>query len=251
MRPIKLGCYLAEAGDDLTQSIYTIKSNSIYYVVLDKTWGGTSIALAPDKSHETIRKQLSDNNISAVAVCGESEHIKILCDIATYYSAESVIINATGEVDWIDDFITYCIKYNLIPCIQPSGYTPTELLEILNISNKLRMIYDPVMLCAGKKIDPFSRYWVLFKSKCYAADIRDMDIGKGFKPPGFGNTNVDKVVYDILDNHPKKWMFIEPNLGARYSGARSKAVTFGFAMTAFDLLINKHKDGGMENDKPK
>lgn len=241
----KIAAYLDEAGDNPELACETLNRNDIPYIALRNAYG-RNICESSDDICKKLKKLFTSNNISPVCIISNlsveqqptDKQIQRIFDIASYYDAEAVCISLDLEqimspetVDFILAITGFAIKNAVLPIIEPcAGFRqPNDyidnLVEFLKQRQEWKVLYDPVKLILKKKIDPFKCYWPYIKDRAHAVDVRDYIVGRGFKPPGLG----DSKIMDVLLSNFNGWLFIEPNLGKKYGKAIGKSQTFDLA----------------------
>lgn len=263
MDKFKIACYLDEAGEEPADSCKTLNRHNIHYAVLRHSWGTQNICESNDSACKRLKSIVDDHNISVVSISTDlgrcpATHLTAITDasinhafdIAKYYNAESIKFTAGTKVngdarsiidDWMSRISEISIKNNILPILEIIDGShiidPDEIISLLVAHKRWRLLYDPVQLIIKRKIDPFIRYWSLMKNKTYAIDVRDYVVGKGFRPPGLGDARMKETLHDATQSGYNGWLFLEPNLGRRYSSALTKSQTFDIVIESLEYLF--------------
>lgn len=259
----KVAGYLDEAGEDPAIAAETLRKYNIHYTVLRNVWGGKNICTTSDNACQKVRGIISDNNLSVVSICSNlgnvpsnqlmqinDKQVNRVFDIAQYMGASSVRILAGTKVaedsstvinEWMAKISELSVMNNVVPMLEITDDAqfrePAQVANLLSKFKRWKIQYDPVQIIIKRKIDPFVRYWSLLKDRVAAIDVRDYNVGRGFKPPGFGDAKITEVLEDAASSHYKGWLFVEPNLGRKYGEATTKADTFGLALEGLQYII--------------
>lgn len=259
----KIASYLDEAGEDPANGCDTLVRHGIHYAVLRHTWGGKNICDCNDIAHKKIKGILSDKGVSIVSISSNlgavpagqlqtisDDTLNKAFDIAAYYGAESIRFFAGTKMqddmlpvinDWLYKISQLSIQNNMVPMLEITDDAhvrePANVANMLSKHRRWKVLYDPVQIIIKRKLDPFIRYWSLLKGNVAAIDVRDYVVGKGFKPPGFGDAKIKEVLEDAANSNFNGWLFLEPNLGRRYGSANSKSETFDLAVEGLQYII--------------
>lgn len=259
---LKIAAYLEEADDDPASACDILKELGIHYTVLRHVWSD-NICDMPDSGCGRLKKILESKGITPIAIVtriGEvpadalpTQNPERAFNLAQYFKVQCVRFqiglrttkHAYVEVDeWLAKIAKLSISYNVIPIfeITHDSYIikPTELVTILTKHKRWKLLYDPVQFILKQNQDPFVRYWTLLKQFVAAIDVRDLKIGRGFKPPGFGDSKILQTVADAIDSNYRGWFFFEPSLGRRHSTALTKGDTFKLAFQTFKQYGEQH-----------
>jgi hypothetical protein len=224
-----------------------------------------------DVGHQRLSKIIAKNDVTVIMIASELGKVDVqklpnisnsdiddVINVAKYYNARYVRIFAGINVSratttnhdyadvvetWMNRVAEKCVANDLIPVLEiTSGaydYKASDIAQLLTNSPAWRLLYDPVSIIMKHNIDPFTRYWILLKQYTVGIDIRDIKIGKGFKPPGFGDSRIDMTIRDALDCDYRGWFFLEPTLGRRHNQSVTKSDTFRFAVEGLNMIL-KH-----------
>ncbi len=264
----KLASYLDEAGEEPAGSCDTLLRHDIRYIILRNIWGDKNICECNDISCQKIRRIISDKGLSVVSISSNLGNIPVnklpsisdsqishAFDIASYYKAESIRFMSGTAVDgdyndlindWLAKISHLAVVNNITPLLEITYDShmrePADVARSLLNHRRWKILYDPVQIIIKKKSDPFIKYWSLLKNNIGAVDVRDCIVGKGFKPPGFGDAKIKEVLHDVVNGNYKGWLFLEPNLGRRYGRAASKSETFDLAIEGLKQIIGQNDD---------
>jgi hypothetical protein len=259
---LRVAAYLEEAGEDPAKSCDTLLSHNIRYVALRQVWTG-NICNLPDTACQKLRKILTDKDMTAILIASDlgqvpadslsvisEEEIDHAFNLASYFKAPFIRIGigtiSSGDCisvidQWMSRITAKAISANITPVLEISNKlhinSPSGLANQLLKHRRWKIIYDPVQLILDKNQDPFVKYWTLLKSSVIAIDVRDLKIGRGFKPVGFGDAKIDYTIRDSLGNNYRGWYLMEPSLGRRHGSALTKQDTFQMALDAFDTIL--------------
>lgn len=259
---LKLAAYLDEVGEDPERGCETLNTAGIFYTALRHTWTGNVCGIS-DTGHQRLARIINDHDITVVMVASElgkvdskqlarisDSEIDAVINVCQYYRASMVRIYAgeenrnteKGEIDtWMKRVSEKCLLNGITPLLEivPKAqvHSAPEVAQLLATHKTWKLLYDPVSLILKQNIDPFIRYWTLLKSNVAAIDVRDMKIGKGFKPPGFGNSRIGMTIADAISNRFQGWFIMEPSLGRRHGSATTKSDTFQHALEGLDHIL--------------
>lgn len=247
-KDLKLAAYLDEISDDPETACKLLSGYGISYVALRHIWSN-SISKITDLGHKRLLKILASNNISTILIASELgknsdiEHDDLdkLINICKYYNAPylRLFIRDNIKYDNLARIADTCYFQNVIPLIEQSPDShickPTDVAQAL--THRCKLLYDPAVLIAKQNVDPFTKYWSLLKNNIAAIDIRDVKIGRGYKPPGFGDAKLDITIDDAITSNYNGWFIMEPSLGRRYGTAVTKAETFQYAIDGLDRIL--------------
>jgi len=259
---LKLAAYLDEAGEEPSIGCKTLNDNGIFYAVLRHVWTG-NICDTSDIGHKRLAAIIGDHNLTIIMIASElgkvdaqrlskikDSEIDNVINICKYYNAPMARIfigeeNPNVHIDeihnWMQRVSDRCLDNGIIPLLEitPKSHThkATDIAQLLAKHTYWKLLYDPVSLILQTNIDPFIRYWTLLKNKTAAIDIRDMKIGKGFKPAGFGDSKIGMTISDALVSNYPGWFIIEPSLGRKHGQAVTKSNTFKYALEGLDQIL--------------
>lgn len=259
---LKLAAYLDEAGEEPGAGCQTLVDNQIHYVVLRHCWTGNICGIS-DTGHQKLINLLQKHDLTVICIASDlgrvdasqlfrigDDQIDRVINICNYYKAPMVRIfvgnttniDATKVInDWMHQISEKCLAADIIPLLEitPEShfYKAPDVAKLLATHKHWKLLYDPVQFILRQNQNPFIRYWTLLKDRTEVIDIRDMKIGKGFKPAGFGDSKIDMTVQDALNSGYKGWFFLEPSLGRRHAQAQTKRDTFQFALEGLDTIL--------------
>jgi len=259
---LKLAAYLDEVGEEPEKGCKTLNETGIFYAALRHVWTG-NICGTSEVGHQRLSKILSDYNITIIMIASElgkvdsqqlarisDDQIDDVINICKYYKAPMLRVFAGEENPnisseeigiWVKRVGEKCFFNGITPLLEltPKAqiHNAPEVAQLLVDNRQWRLLYDPVSLILKQNIDPFIRYWTLLKRYTAAIDIRDMKIGKGFKPPGFGDSRINMTINDALKSKFDGWFIMEPSLGRRHGSAVTKSDTFKFALEGLDYIL--------------
>lgn len=257
----KIAAYVDEAGEDPNTGCETIVKHGIKHVVLRNVWGGLNVTKCSDDGCKRLKAILAENRLSVVSISSDlgatsvsgllnisDTDLKRAFDIALYFRAGSIgfqygrgLFSKQIVSKWLNRLLDYSNRNNIIPMLEVNNDSclvePTAIVDLLIGFDGIKIQYDPVQLIINKKIDPFIKYWSLFKNRIYAVDVRDCVVGKGFRPPGLGDAKIKETLADAKNSNYNGWLFIEPGLGRRFGSAVCKSDTFEIAFAAAKNLM--------------
>lgn len=254
-KDLKLAAYLDEVGDDPDLACKTLVNLGILYVALRHVWSNNVCDMS-NIGHKRLKKILDDNNISTILIAselGKTQKISTITDdqidnainICKYYNAPyfRIFLNYdTADIDhWLSKVSKKCVDNNITPLFElPDTQVckPTVLAQLLSTHKNWRLLYDPASIIAKQNIDPFTRYWTLLKNHVSAIDIRDIKIGRGYKPAGFGDAKVNMTIKDAIHSNYNGWFIMEPSLGRKHGTAVTKGDTFQNALDGLEQILN-------------
>lgn len=260
----KLAAYTDEAGDDVFEALETLASHSISIVALRNLWSGNVLA-APDAICKKVRTGLQQRDQSVLLLAtelgcvpaeqllqttGELDRAFVLCN---YFEATYIRIGLGTKVAhknqpetagiiqaWMTVVSDLANKHNVIPVCElthdSACYEAATIAAALHSSKRWKLLFDPAQLIVRRNVDPFVRYWSLFRSKVVAVDVHDCKIGAGYCPAGQGDANLAKILADY-----DGWRILEPGLGRRFGGEVGRTKTFDLALQAYQTLIDGAK----------
>lgn len=134
-----------------------------------------------------------------------------------------------------------CMSSSVTPVLEITNETlidgPVGIAQLLANHRRWKLLYDPAQFVTHQKQEPFSRYWTLLKSFVAAVDVRDYKVGIGFKPAGFGDSQIALTIKDIISTKHPSWLFLEPSLGRKHGSAVTRQDTFTMAMEALEIIV--------------
>lgn len=260
---LKLAAYLDEAGEDPERGCKTLNEHQIFYAALRHVWTGNVCGIS-DVGHQRLARILADHDITVVMVASElgkvdsqqlarigDDQIDKVINVCKYYKSPMVRVFigehnpnvSIQEIDnWMERISAKCLSNSITPLLEiASGshvHSAPEVAHLLSRHKTWKLLYDPVALIMKQNIDPFVRYWTLLKNQVIAVDVRDMKIGKGFKPAGFGDSKINMTMKDALESQYKGWFIMEPSLGRRHGTEITKSGTFTHALEGLDHILH-------------
>lgn len=251
---LKLAAYLDEISDDPDAGCKLLSGHKISYVALRHIWSDNICKLS-NIGHKRLLNILKDNNISTVLIASDigrahnprvsDTEIDNTINVCKYYSAQylRIFVSNVISASELHKISGKCLDNGVIPLIEfsPDAPTckPTDVAQVLN--KHLKLLYDPATVVMKHNVDAFTKYWTLLKDNVAAIDIRDFKIGRGYKPPGFGDTKIGATISDAIASNYKGWFIMEPSLGRRYGTSMTKAETFRNALDGLDNILNTIK----------
>lgn len=259
---LKLAAYLDEAGEDPERGCKTLNKNQIFYTALRHVWTG-NICETSDIGHQRLSKILVEHNITTIMIASELGNVdsKLLArinddqidkavNVCQYYHAPLMRVyigkenknTSLLEIDtWMERISAKCLNNGITPLLEIVAgsqiHNASEIAQLLSRHKYWKLLYDPVALIMKQNIDPFIRYWTLLKSHAAVIDIRDMKIGKGFKPAGFGDSKINMTIRDAIESKYKGWFILEPSLGRKHGTDTTKSDTFEHALEGLDHIL--------------
>jgi len=259
---LKVAVYLEEVSEDPLVACQVLRSHSIPYVALKHVWSNNIESLSDD-TYVKLRQILEDEDMTPILLAPKlgsipaheltritNDQIQKIFNLVTYFKTPIVRISTglkspqdcnTIIDDWMTRITEYAISANVIPVLEITHdsylFSPVDIADKLNKHKKWKLLYDPAQFILRQKMNPFTKYWSLLKQNVVAIDVRDIKIGRGFKPAGFGDAKIDMTIKDSLNNY-RGWYIIEPSLGRRHGSAVKKEDTFKLALDAFENIIN-------------
>ncbi len=263
---MKIAAYLDQAGEDPLSACKNLVKHKISHVALKRIWTN-NVDSVSDNICQDLKKLLVDYDISPILVASnlgnvpanrlnhikESE-IKRVFNLVSYFKTNYVRVflgtkcndDCSVIIDnWISRIIEYSVLFNVVPVyeVSPDSYyfSHIDLAKILNKYKKLKLLYDPAQFLLRQNMDLFVKYWLLLKDNISLFDVRDIKVGRGYKPAGLGDAKLDLTIADSLDSF-SGWYILEPSLGRRYSNYVGKEEIFGIALKAFQDIVQKRVD---------
>lgn len=258
---LKIAAYLDEAGEDPATGCTTLSKQGIHYAVLRHCWADNVCNLS-DTGHQRLITTIRDHNLTVICIASELGRLPVdqlsrvsdsqigdVLNVCTYYGAPLVRIFVglktsdpiEAAYSWMERIAKRCEDANVTPLLEVTAdshlYNPTDVAHALAAHKRWQLLYDPVQYIMRQSQNPFVKYWTLLKQRTGAIDVRDMKIGKGFKPPGFGDSMINLTVKDAISSGYSGWFFIEPSLGRRHAGAQTKPETFLFAIQGLNIIL--------------
>ncbi len=262
-RELKLAAYSDEAGDDIATACQTLQQTGINYAVLRTIIGKGNVCDLSDKECQSLKQTLHEHRISPIILISnlgdvsQSDLQKInqnkiarTFNIATYFKVSYLRINIGKSQEhldgaavnaWMNLMSEQCRRSNLVPLLEiahdSATFKPTEIVTTLAEHKDWQLLYDPAQFIIRQNQDPFVKYWTLLKNKVAVFDLRDLKIGYGFKPIGFGDAKIKLTLDDAIKSHYDGWYCLEPSLGYRHGPAVTRSATFKLALEALERLL--------------
>jgi hypothetical protein len=213
-----------------------------------------------------LRTILTDEEMTVILISSElgnidakdlmritDQEIQKVFNIVSYFKAPMVRISAGTKTphdcssvidEWMNRITEAAIAANVTPILEITQdsylFTPVDVASQLNKHRRWKLLYDPAQFVLRQKLDPFVKYWSLLKNFTIAIDVRDIKIGRGFKPAGFGDTRIELTIKDSLNGY-SGWYIMEPSLGRRHGTSVTKEDTFQMALDAFDNILSQEQ----------
>jgi hypothetical protein len=261
---LKVAAYLEDAGEDPVSACQTMREAGITNAVIRHVWT-SNIKDLSDNGCVKLRKILSDHQITPVAIVSAIgdvpatelpnvpvEAIDRTFNLAAYFSVPMLGLTCGRQVpekadtqiaEWFDNIQHRSVSANLLPLMEITTkshlYAAAETVLMLARFSRIKLLYDPAQLIIKQNVDPFVKYWTLWKQYVGAIDVRDYKIGRGYKPVGFGDTQIARTVLDAIRSKYTGWFFFEPSLGRRHGTAYTKGDVFKSAFAAFCNVISQ------------
>ena len=264
LKNMKVAAYLEDAGEDPISACKTLREAGISNCVIRHVWT-SNIKDLPDSGCVKLRKILSDYKITPVAVYStigdvpvtqlsniSSDMVNRTFNLVEYFGASMVgltcgqqtTMKVTTQIsDWLGDIQQRSLAANVLPLVEITTkshlFDSAEVIMTLAKFSRVKLLYDPVQLIIKQNINPFVKYWTLWKDYVGAIDVRDFKIGRGYKPVGFGDTNIAKTVQDAIRSKYTGWFFFEPSLGRKHGTDQTKGSVFKSAFATFCSVIDQ------------
>lgn len=257
----KLAAYLDEADDDPVSAIEMMKRHDIKHIVLRRLWTG-NVQKIHDQAAGKIKSLLVTADIKPVMLdldLGDMppeelrditpDQIDRAFNLASYFNVNMLKINCgTAGTHKHDDHVAQWMKNiqeraliaNITPLLEPSHhqaiYEVADTVRLIAAYPRWKILYDPAQVCMTRKIDPFSKYWILLKNKVAAIDLHDVKIGHNFTITGQGDCRLIDTIRDARRDKYTGWYFLEPGLGRRHGTALTRRDTFTIAVNGLDAI---------------
>jgi len=261
---LRLAAYLNEAGDDPAGAAAILKKNDIKHVCLHRAWG-RDISKMTDDACMLVRNILDENELQPVLLAssigdvqiqdiidqiGELDRALMICGFLKCSTLQvSLGIAAKSDMNhkylyrWMELVTNKCLAANIKPVFEIDyGHcisSPAEIAQVLKRFGMWSILYDPAMLVAKRKIDPFTKYWSLLKDRVSHIDIHDYASGAGPRPPGHGDTQLDLTLNSAVVSGFRGWYCLEPGMGRRYNSISGKAAVFEYALEGFKAMFKR------------
>jgi hypothetical protein len=262
---MKIAAYLEDAGEDPVSACKTLRETGIKNVIIRHVWT-SNIKDLSDTGCAKLRKILNDHQITPVAIFSTigdvpatqlpnipTETIDRTFNLAAYFGTpilgftcgQQVPVKVGSQItDWLGEIQQRSLVANLLPLVEITTkshlFVAADVITTLVKFSRVKLLYDPVQLIIKQNIDPFVKYWTLWKQSVGAIDVRDYKIGRGYKPVGFGDTNIVKTVLDAVRSKYAGWFFFEPSLGRRHGTSQTKGEVFKSAFATFCSVIDQN-----------
>ena len=263
---LKICAYLDEAGEEPLSALECLSRHGIYNVILRNAWTG-NICNASDNGHKKLVDLLKQYKVKVICIASElgkvpvsqlnnisEEDINKVVNICHYYNCNQLRVFVGEEEDgvnnynadiinkWVHLVTSKCVKNN-IKCLYEitSRSVIFDTIAVVRFmkANNISLIYDAAGILMKYKMNPFIKYWPLVKQFTAIIDVRDMKIGQGFKPVGYGDTNIDFTIRDALDTKYNGWFAIEHTLGRKHGSAVGVSQTFEHSVEALNKVLGK------------
>lgn len=258
INPRKLGAYLDEVADDPETACKIMAAHNIKIAALRRAWSSEVVGMN-DQATQRLKQLLDAYGISAGMIvsdlgkvdCSEldsvsDEELRRPFLTANYFGAPLITVGCgvgTGKFDlevvkrWMSRVSDLATKSCVVPLLEVTQdsvlFSPTDLALAMGAAPKWRLLYDPTQFLLRRSLDPYVRYWILFRDLVQAVDLRDIKVGQGPRPIGVGDCKWDET---LSDREYSGMYFLEPGLGRRYADAVTTDGTFEIALSE----VKKH-----------
>jgi len=260
---IRLAAYLDEIDDDPDKAGQLLTSKHIQGVCIRRAWC-RDISSMPDNAIGILSTILTKHQLIPVLLHTEigcvspekliDEEPKLIramqickflkCKSLRIGFGQSTTSNAIEQINrWLTTSSSLSISYDLSLILEPTfdcyHNQPASIAILFNKFKRINLLYDPALLIARSKINPFIKFWSLLKSRVSFIDIHDFKTGNSAKPAGYGDAQLDILIADAIACNFSGWFCLEPNLGRRYGNFTTKKDTFLYAFDAFEALLQR------------
>jgi len=269
---LKLAAYLNEASEDPAEAAAVLEKNGIKHACLRRAWG-RDISRMTDDACGMVKDLLEQHKIKPVLLCStigdvpihtiidqvdDLDRALLICKFLNC-PALQLHLGAAAKTDmaqkflkrWMDIVTTKCLTFNVKPVFELDYHqtvsSPAEIANAIKGFRSWSIIYDPAVLIARRKVQPFTKFWSLLRDRVAFFDIHDYSTTP--KPPGHGDAQLDLALNDAVIAGYNGWYCLEPGLGRRYNDLTSKTAIFEYSLEAFKALFKRLDMGPLQAQK--
>lgn len=261
---LKFAAYLDQAAEDPIKAAEAVAKFNISNVVLRRAWGKV-IAQMADGPCGTIKNILASYDLKPILLCTEigyqpadtlmhyeSQLIRVI-NLCSFFGCSHIRLgigqksadprSVIVQEAWMRTIDRKCLEANVVPCLEISYdhvlNSPAEIASLLHKYKRWSIIYDPAVLIQKKRIDPFTRYWSLFRERVKFFDIHDHKVGLSPKLAGQGDAKLDLAMADAITSGYNGWYCLEHGMGRRVGNTSGLDNVFQLSVNAFDNLLKR------------
>ncbi len=151
--------------------------------------------------------------------------------VARFFGAPALMVSAiTGGSAAIAAVVTAAAAVGLDSWIELS---PANAKWITKTDN---LVYDPSAFLLGSAIiDPYAEVYAPRRRQVRAVAVLDGKRGHGFRPPGRGDGQLDRLVGE------SRLLLVDSPFGDSYGDVRGRAETFQLCWLAAESLVEAHR----------
>lgn len=230
-----LSIYLDEVADDTAKAIKCLNHNGLSSIVLRNINSSKNVVHLCDKDLHNLRSQIAGLKVEAVVSdlvteCEFDLATKAIF-VAKFFKSPvvSFVLSGFNSSAWFSRVSDLCIEQNILPVFEPNDIKPEVVAEVLGCSKKWQCLLDPGGCMLKRNCNFYEDFWVRFKDRVACIDVRDVIAGRGFRPVGYGKSNIARIITEASG----KRLFLEPGLGRTYKTYKSREQTFALAYESF------------------
>lgn len=252
IHPNKLSAYSDEISDDPVAACELARTYGLQTVCLRKAWSQPVVELSPEAlrllkgSLGGLRVLLLTSELGLDSLEPSDEQFNKPFLVANYFGARFLKIHVGNIPDperlknWMERVANRALSASLVPVLEyqiDSGYwSPQELLKVVEPFRRWRLLYDPAQFIIRRNLNPFEQYWQPLKKHIALVELRDFQIGVGFRPAGHGDSKLAETIRDANLNSLPIYYILEHGLGRNYGKAVGRTAVFKLA---YDCMNDK------------
>lgn len=189
---------------------------------------------------EQVTREL-DNVPWALQVCKQFNcgNLGVLCGRRTNHP------NAMAAVDgWMSMISDLTLAANVVPSAFLGHGTvfnePVDIAGFLRKYKRWKVIYDPAALVLLSDVDPFKKFWSLFRNRISHFSLHDGKPGSSKIAPGRGKSQLEQTITDCVISQYTDWVCLDAG-DTILRPDDNVTASFSQYLSALELVVTRAK----------
>ncbi len=262
---LKTAIYLDQLNNDPFRACEIASKIGVTHVCLRRIWS-TNICKVEDQIREDLRGKLNELNLgvalistdlgksSAEVLDRELDHIPWALQVCNRFNCSYLGVmcgrrsghpSALAVVDgWLSTISDLSLSANVVPTAFLGHGTvfnePVDIAGFLRKYKRWKVVYDPAVLVLTSDVDPFKKFWSLFRNRISHLSLRDGKPGSSKIAPGRGKSQLERTISDCVLSQFADWVCLDAGENILRPDD-NVTVAFSNYLAALEPLVTKAK----------
>lgn len=236
---LKVAVYLDQLSNDPFRACEIASQIGLTHVCLRRVWSTNICKADRNSDFGTFTKDLADKlkslslevalissdlgKSSAEQITRELDHIPWAIQVCKLFNCNYLGLmcgrrsNHPSTMSSVDSWMSMISDLTLSANIVPTAFLghgtvfnePVDISGFLRKYKRWKVIYDPAALVLLDNVDPFKKFWSLFRNRISHLSLRDGKPGSSKIAPGRGKSQLERTISDCVLSQYTDWVCLD------------------------------------------